>query len=334
MEPTHSNSPARALYYTGECQAELRNVALAPLTEADCTGGEVFIRTLWSGISRGTERLVYAGQVPPSEWQRMRAPFQDGDFPYPVKYGYAAVGIVEGGPADLIGRTMFALYPHQSRFRVPATAAIALPANVPPRRAILAANMETALNALWDSGAAAGDTIAIIGAGILGCLIASLAARLPGARVTLIDIREDRASLAATLGAQFATPQAASPGADIVFHTSATEAGLRLALDIAGFEARIIEASWYGAREIRIPLGGVFHSQRLQLISSQVGSVAPGFRARYTHRERLTTALGLLDDARLDALITGEIAFDALPAALPAILAPDAPGLATVIRYT
>lgn len=326
---TPAEGLARALFYVAERSAELRSVALPSLTEAD----HVRIRALWSGISRGTERLVFEGHVPESEWLRMRAPFQEGDFPFPVKYGYAAVGVVEGGPPELVGRTVFALYPHQDRFVIPASAALPLPANVPPRRAILAANMETALNALWDSGATAGDSIAIIGAGVLGCLIASLAARLPGASVTLIDIDPARTTIAAALGARFASPDAAPHGAHIVFHTSASEAGLRLALDIAGFEARIVEASWYGARDIALPLGGAFHSQRLQLISSQVGHVAASHRSHYTYAQRLAKALALLDDARLDALISQEIAFDLLPGALPRFLAPGAPGLATAIRY-
>ncbi|WP_245296804.1 MULTISPECIES: zinc-binding alcohol dehydrogenase [Rhodomicrobium] len=287
----------------------------------------------YSGLSRGTERLVFEGRLPESEWGRMRAPHQSGDFPFPVKYGYSAVGLVEAGPAALIGRRVFALYPHQTHFALPESWVIPLPDAVPSRRAILSANMETALNALWDSGAAAGQRIAVIGAGLVGCLIASLAARLPGAQVTLIDILPERAQIAAALGARFSTPAEAEPGAEIVFHTSASEAGLRLALDIAAFEGRIVEVSWFGDKQISLPLGGAFHSQRLQIICSQVGHVATPMRASKTHRERLETAIGLLDDARLDALITGEVAFDDLPAALPRLLAADASGIATAIRY-
>ena len=263
----------------------------------------------------------------------MRAPHQTGDFPFPVKYGYAAVGRAEAGPAALIGRNYFALFPHQSHFVLPAGALVPVPDGVPPRRAVLAANMETALNAIWDGGVLAGQHIAVIGAGLLGCLIGFLAARLPGTRVTLIDLRPDRAGVAGQLGLGFSTPESAAGGAEIIFHTSASEAGLRLALEIAAFEARIVEASWFGDRQVTLPLGGSFHSQRLQLISTQVGSVAPAMRARLTHRQRLETALRLLDDARLDALITDEIAFEDLPAALPRLLAADAGGIATAIRY-
>jgi threonine dehydrogenase-like Zn-dependent dehydrogenase len=263
----------------------------------------------------------------------MRAPYQTGDFPYPVKYGYAAVGAVEAGPSALIGRSVFALYPHQTRFVLPARALVPLPEGLPPRRAVLAANMETALNAIWDSGALPGQTIAVIGAGLVGCLIGFLAARLPGAKVTLIDRLPERAGTAEGLGLGFSTPDKAEKGAEIIFHTSASEAGLRLALEIAAFEGRIVEASWYGDRQVSLPLGASFHSQRLQLISSQVGSVSPAMRARVTHRQRLETALRLLDDARLDALITEEVAFEDLPAVLPRLLAADADGIATAILY-
>lgn len=326
-------SSPRALYYDAPFSANIRTVEGLILTEDDGAKAGELIRSLYSGLSRGTERQVYEGRLPESEWERMRAPYQSGDFPFPVKYGYAVAGVVEAGSPALIGRTVFALFPHQTHFALPANSVIPLPDQVPARRAILAANMETALNALWDSGARAGQRIAVIGAGVVGCLIASLAARLPGAKVTLVDILPDRAAIAEVLGVGFETADAAVHGAQIVFHTSASEAGLRLALEIAAFEGRIVEVSWFGDQEIRLPLGAAFHSQRLQIISSQVGHVSPAMRARTTHRERLETALALLDDARLDALITEEVAFEDLPAALPRLLAPGATGIATAIRY-
>ena len=329
---TQGMSLARGLYYIAPGRAECRNVRIGTLTEADKTP-YVLVNTIFSGISRGTERLVFHGRLPPSEWQRMRSPHQDGDFPFPVKYGYAVVGLVEDGPAALLGRTVFALYPHQDRFCISAADVIPVPTGVPPRRATLAANMETALNAIWDSCATAGQNIIVIGAGIVGCLVAALAGRLPGSRVTLVDVQPERAGVAEALGVAFALPELAEAGADIVFHTSASQAGLRRAIELAGFEARVVELSWYGQKEIALPLGGAFHSQRLQIISSQVGSVSPLMRARWPHRRRLETALRLLDDARLDALITGEVTFGNLPDALPRILADEAEGLATVVRY-
>src|SRR5215203_374499 len=299
---------ARALWYVGRGRAELRSAPLARQAPADA-----LVRTAWSALSRGTERLVFEGRVAAVESERMRAPMQEGDFPFPVKYGYCAVGTVEEGPRDLVGRTVFALHPHQDRFAAPAGSLALVPPAVPARRAALAANMETALNAVWDSGAGPGDRILVVGAGVVGLLVGSIAARLPGTEVTMVDVDLSRA--------------------DIAHHASATSAGLACALTCAGLEASVVELSWYGDAEVRAPLGLSFHSRRLKLVSSQVGEVAPSRRPRWTHRRRLDKALALLADDRLDALITDEVAFEDLPRELPRLLAPDAPGLATVVRY-
>jgi threonine dehydrogenase-like Zn-dependent dehydrogenase len=322
------SNAARALWYVGPRQASLR-----PATLVAPQPGFVRIRTLFSGISRGTERLVFEGRVGETERQRMRAPLQEGDFPFPVKYGYCAVGVVEAGPAELQGRTVFALHPHQDRFVVPIAAVTPIPDGIPARRAVLAANMETALNAVWDSGAGPGDRIVVIGAGLVGMLVATLAAGLPGAEVSLVDLRPDRRALALSLGARFCQAHEMPHDADVVFHASQSGEGLALALAAAGDEARIIELSWFGAGTVAVPLGGAFHSRRLQIISSQVGQIATSRRPRWDYRRRMAKAIALLNDARLDGLITAEVAFDDLPAELPAILAPDAAGLATVIRY-
>ncbi|QRG09191.1 zinc-binding alcohol dehydrogenase [Xanthobacter dioxanivorans] len=320
---------ARALWYVGPGSCALRT---APLPDA--AAGHARIESLWSGISRGTERLVFRGLADPIHRDRMRAPLQDGDFPFPVKYGYSAVGRVEEGPAELLGRTVFALAPHQDRFRLPADALVPVPDGVPARRATLAANMETALNALWDAGAGPGDRIAVVGTGLVGLLVAYLAARLPGAEVTAIDPDARRAPLATAFGAAFAPAGPKALDADIVFHTSGTGAGLATALGCCGEEGRLVEMSWYGDRAVEIGLGGAFHHRRLAILSSQVGQVSPSRRPRWSHRRRLAKALDLLADPRLDALITEEVAFDDLPQALPRILCDGAAGIATVVRYT
>ncbi|TGN67706.1 zinc-binding alcohol dehydrogenase [Paracoccus liaowanqingii] len=299
-------------------------------TRPGAMGEGVHVRTLFSGISRGTERLVLSGRVPASEHDRMRAPYQEGDFPFPVKYGYAAVGLVTEGA--LQGRHVFALHPHQTEFRLPEAALTPLPQALAPERAVLAANMETALTILWDSGAGAGDRIAVIGGGLVGLLVASLAARLPGADVTVVDPQADRAPLAQALGCAHAAPEDAPGDQDVVIHTSATEAGLTLALSLAGPQAQITEASWHGAAQIALPLGGAFHSRRLQIVSSQVGTIPPDRAPRWTYRRRLAVALDLLADDRLDALISGESDFTDLPSAYPGILA-DPGTLCHRIRY-
>ena len=322
---------SRALWHIAKGRSVLIEESLPALQ-----AGEALVRTLFSGISRGTERLVLAGLVPQSEHENMRCPFQQGRFPFPVKYGYCAVGVVEDGPPEWLGRNVFVLHPHQDRFVVPLAALNPLPEHLPPRRATLAANMETALNAVWDSGAGPGDRIAVVGGGVVGLLVAFLCAGLPGAEVSLADIVPGRAAIAASLGARFvdaAAPGTALAGSDVVFHTSATAAGLELAIASAANEARVVEMSWYGSGPVAAGLGGAFHSRRLHLIASQVGQIAASRRPRWDFARRMAKALDLLGDYRLDALLTADIAFASLPAALPAILAQGAPGLATCVTF-
>jgi hypothetical protein len=318
---------ARALWYVAPGRVDLWEESVAPLGP-----GEARVRTLWSGVSRGTERLILAGRVPVSEHARMRAPAQQGAFPFPVKYGYAAVGVVDAGPDDLAGRTVFALVPHADVFTAPADALVAVPDGVPPRRAVLAANMETALNGVWDGAVGPGDRVAVVGAGLVGCLVASLVARIAGTEVTLVDVLPARAAIAAALGCRFAAPEDCPRDCDVVFHASASEPGLATAIAAAGTEATVVEMSWYGEGTVAAPLGGAFHSQRLKLVGSQVGSVSPSRRPRWSHRRRLEMALALLDDARLDALLDTEVGFDDLPSRLPALLTAGA-ALGIAVRY-
>lgn len=314
-----------ALWYTGPGRAAIRPGAAG--------AGELLVETLWSGLSRGTERLVFEGRVPPSEHGRMRAPMQEGDFPFPVKYGYANVGRVAEGPPALLGRTVFSLAPHQAAFRCRAGDVLVLPEGLPPRRAVLAANMETALNAIWDAEPGPGDRVAVIGAGLVGCLTAFLARHLAGASVILCDRLPERQITAAHLGVDFVTEPSGLGEMRLVFHASASAAGLAAGLDMLGLEGTLVELSWHGAEPVPVPLGGAFHARRLRILSSQVGHVAPSRRATHGPRDRLAEALRLLADPRLDALITGEVAFRDLPAALPRLLARDAPGIATAIRH-
>jgi NADPH:quinone reductase-like Zn-dependent oxidoreductase len=306
---------AQALWYSGPGQADIREEALSPPET-----GEVRVRALYGAVSRGTEALVLAGRVPQSEFERMRAPFMAGNFPFPVKYGYATVGRVENGAEDLVGRTVFTLHPHQNFFNIPANAAVLLPENLPPQRAVLAANMETALNAVWDAAPGPADRIAVVGAGVVGSLVAYLCGRLPGAEVTLVDVNPARAELARILGVGFARPEAARGECDLVVHASGNAAGLGTALALAGEEATVLEMSWYGNTQVAAPLGGAFHSRRLRLISSQVGRIAPSHRPRWTYGRRLAAALALLTDVRLDALLAPAVGFQDLAPRLPDIL--------------
>lgn len=289
--------------------------------------GEVLVRTLYSGISRGTESLVFRGEVPPSQYQAMRAPFQAGDFPSPVKYGYASVGeVLEGGvSSELVGRTVFCLYPHQDRYRVPAEAVTPLPAGVPAARAVLAASMETAINITWDAQPGAGDQVVVIGAGVVGLLAGWLVCRVPGTAVTVVDPDPTRESVAYELGLAWCAEPPTGIDADIVIHASGDPQGLRTALAVAGVEGIIVEASWYGRSQVSLPLGEQFHSRRLTIRSSQVGRIPPHRAPRWTRARRLGTALGLLRASELDVLISGESPFAALPEVM-ARLSQDACG--------
>jgi len=318
---------ARAFWVAAPGRGEIRSEPLPTPSE-----GEVVVQTLYSAISRGTESLVFNGRVPESEWTRMRAPFQVGSFPAPVKYGYSCVGHVEQGPVDLMGRAVFVLHPHQTRFVVPAEAVHPLPDGVPPARAVLAANVETAVNGLWDARPHVGDRIAVVGAGTVGCLAAWLAARIPGCRVELMDINPARANVAAAIGVPFTSPAAASRNVDLVIHASGSSAGLALALELAGHETRIIEMSWFGDQMAVLPLGSAFHARRLTIVSSQVGTVAASQRARWDARRRMQLTLSLLSDPALDHLITGESSFDNLPDVMAALA--SSPGDALCHRIT
>jgi threonine dehydrogenase-like Zn-dependent dehydrogenase len=302
---------ARAFWVVAPGRGEIRRESLREVSH-----DEVVVQALFSGISRGTESLVFAGRVPDSERTRMRAPFQQGEFPAPVKYGYASVGRVDRGPDGIVGRTVFVLHPHQTRYIVPVSAAYVLPAGVPAARAVLAANLETALNGLWDARPHVGDRVVVIGAGTVGCLVAWLAAGSRGCNVQLVDINPVRARVAQRLGVSFALPTDAAREADVVIHASGSAEGLQLGLDVAGIEATVVEMSWFGDRQVSLPLGGAFHSKRLTIKSSQVGQIASVQRPRWDTRRRMEQALMLLTDATLDVLITGESRFDELPAVM------------------
>ena len=321
------NRVARAFWLDRPGEGRIRDVDLPEPAE-----GEVLVRSLFSGVSRGTETLVFRGGVPESQHAAMRAPFQEGDFPAPVKYGYLNVGVVEEGPEGLAGRTVFCLYPHQTRYVVPAGAVTVVPDTVPAERAVLAGTVETAVNALWDAAPLIGDRIAVVGGGMVGSSVAALLARFPGVSVQLVDADPARAKIARALGVDFALPGDAEGERDLVVHASATEQGLARSLELLSAEGTVIELSWYGDRKVSLPLGEAFHSRRLVIRSSQVGTVSPR-RAGRSYADRLALALELLADPALDALVTGESAFDELPDLMPRLASGELPALCHRIRY-
>ncbi|TWP49284.1 zinc-binding alcohol dehydrogenase [Lentzea tibetensis] len=316
---------ARAFWLNASATGSIRDETIG-----QCSPGEVAVRTLFSGVSRGTETLVFQGRVPENQYETMRAPFQEGDFPWPVKYGYLNVGVVEHGPADLVDRTVFCLYPHQTRYVVPATMVTPVPDSVPPERAVLAGTVETAVNALWDAKPLIGDRIAVVGGGMVGCSVAAVLARFPGARVELVDADPRRASVADALGVGFALPENARGDCDLVVHASATEQGLQRSLELLKVEGTVVELSWFGDRVIGLPLGEFFHSKRLTVRSSQVGTVG---RPDRTFGDRLALSLDLLADPVFDALITGECRFDELPDVMPKLANGEIPALCHRVDY-
>jgi threonine dehydrogenase-like Zn-dependent dehydrogenase len=309
-------------------RGEIRPVALPPPGPGDVT-----VRTLRSAVSRGTEALVFRGRVPRSQYASMRAPFQEGDFPGPVKYGYLNAGVVEQGPRELLGRTVFCLYPHQTEYVVPAAAVVPVPDDVPSARAVLAGTVETAINALWDVPPRIGDRVSVIGAGMVGCAVARLLAGIPGVEVTLVDVDPSRATVAAALGVDFARPGDAAGGRDLVVHASATPAGLQLALELLRPEGTVLELSWYGDTEVPLALGGAFHSRRLTIRSSQVGAIAADQRLARSTADRLALALDLLRDPAFDALLTGSSRFEELPEIMGQIASGALGGLCHSITY-
>jgi threonine dehydrogenase-like Zn-dependent dehydrogenase len=319
---------AHAFWLRAPGSGEIRPVAL-PVPGSD----DVMVRTLRSAISRGTETLVFRGGVPPAEYATMRAPFQEGDFPGPVKYGYLNVGAVEQGPAELRGRTVFCLYPHQTAYVVPASAVTVVPEGVPPARAVLAGTVETAVNAVWDAAPLLGDRVTVVGAGMVGCCVARLLTRFPAAQVTLVDVDPGRADVAAALGVDFALPADAAGGRDLVVHASATSAGLQRSLELLAPEGTVIDLSWYGDREVRLSLGGAFHSGRLGIRASQVGTLSPARAGRRTTADRLALALDLLHDRAFDALLTGQSRFGELPDVMTRLAAGSLPALCHTITY-
>ncbi|MEU6257878.1 zinc-binding alcohol dehydrogenase [Streptomyces sp. NPDC047043] len=322
------NHIARAFWLSRPGLGEIRDAQLPEPAE-----GEVLVRSLFSGVSRGTETLVFRGGVPESQHAAMRAPYQEGEFPAPVKYGYLNVGVVEEGPEELVGRTVFCLYPHQTRYVVPASAVTVVPDTIPAERAILAGTVETAVNALWDAAPLVGDRIAVVGGGMVGCSVAALLARFPGVRIQLVDADPGRAKVAQALGVDFALPEDALGERDLVVHASATEQGLARSLELLTAEGTVLELSWYGDRKVSLPLGEAFHSRRLVIRSSQVGTVSPARRSSRTYADRLALALDLLADPALDALVTGECAFDELPDVMPRLASGEIPALCHRVRY-
>jgi NADPH:quinone reductase-like Zn-dependent oxidoreductase len=327
--PQNTHTQTALAYWTvGPCQGELRSEDLPVPAQ-----GQALVRTLYSGISRGTELVVHEGHVPERIAKAMRAPHQEGDFPGPVKFGYLSVGVVEEGPEAWIGQNVFCLHPHQDRYIVPFTSLTRIPDGVPARRAVLTGIVEIALNALWEAGPRLGDRIAVVGAGLVGSMTAALLRSFPLARLQLVERDPGKRAFVESMGVEFVLPDDAQKDCDIVFHCSATDEGLASSLRLAGDEGEIIEMSWYGDRAVSLPLGEDFHARRLTIRASQVGVVARSRRHRRTTSERLELAVSLLRDPMFDAFLTGESQFEELPEVFDSLASGELDDLCRVINY-
>jgi hypothetical protein len=306
--PASVTGEARALWFVGPGHAVLRHETIA----AHSAGEVCTVRSLYSAVSGGSERLVLAGRVPADLHPSMRVPYMDGDFRFPVKYGYSLVGTVEQGPQHLLGRVVHLLHPHQDICIVDSADVFPVPESIPAPRATLASNMETAVTAIWDARPLLGERVLIVGFGYIGALIGQILGAMPGIDLRIVELDDRRRELARKLGHHLEAP-GGNTEFDLAIHTSGSPAGLQEAIDRLGMEGRVVEVSWYGTTEATLRLGGTFHSQRKTIIASQVSHL-PAFQTpRWDRLRRKQLVFSLLRDPAFDHLLSDPIPFEQLP---------------------
>ena len=315
---------ARALWHTSASQSQIKEVELS--ANPACV-----VKSLYSLISTGTERLVSRGQVPHALYASMKVPYMEGEFSFPVKYGYSLVGEVQEGPEEILGKKVHLLHPHQDYCRVQASELTVLPGEVPPLRATLASNLETALNSIWDSGVSVGDRVLVVGFGIIGSLTARLLQSIAGVEVWVYDLDAQRSELASASG--FHIVDRMLYDFDIAFHCSSSSKGLQSCIDHIGFEGKVMEMSWYGEQAVELQLGGSFHQQRKQIISSQVSSIPSNHRARWDFNRRKAVVMELLKNPAYDQHLGEQVPFDKVPALFGNIRKGSLSALSWVIAY-
>jgi threonine dehydrogenase-like Zn-dependent dehydrogenase len=321
---TSASATARALWIEAAGRAVLREETLPAPRDGWCR-----VEALYSAVSPGTERLVASGRVPAEVAEIMRCPYMEGAFPFPVKYGYSLVGRVTDGP--LAGKIVHLLHPHQERMQVRVSDLRVVPGDVPPERATLAANLETAVTALWDGRVTAGERVLVIGFGIVGSLVARLVSAIPGVELDVVERDPAKRALASTLG--FTARETPRDDYDVAFGASGSAAEVQLAIDAVGNEGRVIELSWLGLQSAAILLGGSFHSGRKQLIASQVSQIPPSLRGRWDYARRTQLVFSLLRDPVFDQHITRQVAFEELPDFIADLCATPSAGLSVTVRY-
>ena len=295
-----------------------RRVGLARLDLPDLTAGQTLIKTLYSGISAGTELLAYRGELDPSlPLDESLEGLQGGTFAYPFQYGYSCVGRVEDGDGLPAGTLVFAFRPHQDRFVAAASELVAV-GDVDPRQATLFPLVETALQVVLDAGPVLEEPVVVLGLGAVGLLTAVLLERA-GAGVTAVDPRAWRREVAESVGLRAADPDDVDGELSLVVEASGNPAALRQALDLLGHEGEVLVASWYGQKEATLPLGGRFHRRRLTIRSTQVTTIPSHLGRRWTLERRRSTVQALLPELPLAALATHTFAFEDAPAVFEAL---------------
>ncbi|MEL6637400.1 MAG: zinc-binding alcohol dehydrogenase [Bacteroidota bacterium] len=320
-----TNSP-RALWHLSSAESRL-----LPTTSAAPVDG-VRVRAAYSLISTGTERLVACGQVPLSLYDTMRVPHQEGTFAFPLTYGYSWVGRVDQPGHQAHGRWVHLLHPHQDWAHVAPSDWTLVPEDIPPLRASLASNLETAVNAVWEVPVSLGDRVLVMGFGIIGSLLARLLTQLPGVDLAILETQTARRELAIEMGFELADSSPRTPY-DVVFNTTARAAALQHGLDHLGREGALVELSWYGQQSIELRLGAAFHQRRQRLISSQVSQLPPARRPRWDYQRRKALVFELLRQAHWDAHLRECIAFEALPDFFEQLRAGHQPMLGVAVDY-
>jgi 2-desacetyl-2-hydroxyethyl bacteriochlorophyllide A dehydrogenase len=308
-----------SLYFTAPYQVSVRQETLPPLAR-----DQVVVQTLVSAISPGTELLIYRGQAPTDIRLDETIPDLAGEFGFPLKYGYAAVGRVIGRGADVTpewhDRLVFSFHPHESHFLTSPAELIPVPAGISPDEATFLPNMETAVNFLMDGRPMIGEQVAVFGQGVVGLLTTALLARFPLTRLVTFDCYPLRRKKSLDLGAHaslnptlpgeidqgFITAEEGRPypGVDLAYELTGNPEALDQAIAITGFNGRVVIGSWYGQKRANIDLGGRFHRSRVRLISSQVSTIAPEWSGRWTKSRRLELSWKMIQAVKPAQLVT------------------------------
>ncbi len=312
---------ASALVFTGP-----REVALEERPVESPGPDEVLVRSRVSAISPGTELLVYRGDAPTDLEADVSIDALEGDLSFPTRYGYATVGeVVETGPGaeGYHGERVFAFHPHQSRFCAGVPELFISPPDLDDEALALLPTAETATNLLLDGGPRVGERVVVFGAGVVGLATVRLLAELSLEELVVVEPLEGRRELARAFGADRTVPPGATgtfadsdpPGADLVYEVSGQPEALDAALSVAGYDGRVVVGSWYGSKRADLDLGGSFHRDRIGVTSSQVSTISPELRGRWSRERRRGTALDALRRIDTDRLVTDRVPFRSAPAA-------------------